>query len=78
MHGGLGCRRGTRTVPFSVSHALPHKQKSPLPKEHLYFRSAKIRGRTNGFSDKEKGSLVRIDVRVNAVSKREKSFVLRN
>ena len=51
MHGGLGCRRGTRAVPFSVSHALPHTVKKSSFKRRVHFRSAEMCGRTNGFSD---------------------------
>ena len=51
MHAGLGCRRGTRAVPFSVSHALPHTVKKSLFKKWNHFRMAEMCGRTNGFSD---------------------------
>ena len=51
MHGGLGCRRGTRAVPFSVSHALPHTVKKSSFKKRNHFRTAEMCGRTNGFSD---------------------------
>ena len=51
MHAGLGCRRGTRAVPFSVSHALPHTVKKFLFKKQNHFRTAEMCGRTNGFSE---------------------------
>ena len=54
MHAGLGCRRGTRAVPFSVSHALPYTVKKSSFKRRVHFRSAEMCGQTNGFSDQRK------------------------
>ena len=51
MHAGLGCRRGTRAVPFSVSHALPYTVKKSSFKKQNHFRTAEMCGRTNGFSE---------------------------